>query len=233
LMKMMAGRITPTSGKISIDGKPISPMMAAGLVSYVEAGMKYFNYKVSVLLDLASKIQSGFDREYALSLCRLFQLDINKKYNHLSLGTKTLLTTIIAMATTSRVALLDEPTLGLDVCAREKLNELLLESYTSHPRLIIVSTNLMQEIPIIAERLIIIEAGRILMEIGIDDLGEKGYSLTGPSALVKPLLKDLNCIGKKKANGLLVANIFDERISPPDGVSIGHLSPQDFFDNIV
>jgi ABC-2 type transport system ATP-binding protein len=116
---------------------------------------------------------------------------------------------------------------------RSQFNTLLLESYHANPRLIMVSTHLIDEIAKVTEQLIIIDNGKILLEAGIDDIDEKAYTLSGHSEAVLPLLDGLNCIGKTTAGSVMAAHIFDKRIKPPEGVSIDRMSLQDFFINMV
>jgi ABC-2 type transport system ATP-binding protein len=96
-----------------------------------------------------------------------------------------------------------------------------------------VSTHLIDEIAKAAERLIIINNGRVLLEAGIDEVDEKAYTLSGHAKTVLPLLDGLNCIGKTAAGSVMAAHIYDERIAPPEGVTLDRLSLQDFFINIV
>jgi len=233
LMKLLAGHIAATSGKITIDGKNVSTGKMPDCVSYIESGSVQFNMKVSRLIGTAAELQDGFNHEFALEMIKRFELDPNKKFKALSFGMKTMLTTIIILANTSKVILLDEPTLGFDAVMRHHFNTLLLESYTVCPRVIIVSTHLIDEIEKVTERLIIIDNGRILVEAGIDDIDEKAYTLSGHANAVAPLIDGLNCIGKTEAGSVMAAHIYDDRIAPPEGVAIDRLSLQDFFINIV
>jgi ABC-2 type transport system ATP-binding protein len=146
---------------------------------------------------------------------------------------KTMLTTIITLSNNADVILLDEPTLGFDAIMRDHFNSLLLESYGAHPRIIIVSTHLIDEIAKVTERLIIIDKGRLLMEAGIEEIDEKAYTLSGAVSAVEPLLEGRNCIGKTVMGSVMAAHIYGERIDPPQGVSIDRLSLQDFFINLV
>jgi ABC-2 type transport system ATP-binding protein len=189
--------------------------------------------KASELIDTAAALQDDFDRDFASEMTKRFELNPNKKFKQLSFGMKTMLTTIITLANNSKVILLDEPTLGFDAIMRDQFNTLLLESYQTNPRLIIVSTHLIDEIAKITEQLIIIDNGCILLEAGIDDIDEKAYTLSGSSSLIMPLLDGLNCIGKTTMGSVMAAYIYGERITPPDGVSIDRMSLQDFFINLV
>jgi ABC-2 type transport system ATP-binding protein len=232
-MKLLAGHIAATGGEISVDGTRVSPSLMPENINFIESGSVQFNLKVSELIDAASELQEDFDRDFALEMMKRFDLNPNKKYEKLSFGMKTMLTTIIALSNTANIILLDEPTLGFDAIMRDQFNTLLLESYQEHPRLIMVSTHLIDEIAKVIERLIIIESGKILLEAGIDDIDEKAYTLSGQTSAVTPLLGGLNTIGRQEIGSLMAAHIYDDRIVPPEGVSIDRLSLQDFFINLV
>ncbi|MCL2150566.1 MAG: ABC transporter ATP-binding protein [Dehalococcoidia bacterium] len=233
LMKLMAGHMAATSGQVTVDGRRVLPGQATGSVNYIESGSVQFNMKVSALINTAAELQNGFDRDFAREMVERFELDPHKKYKHLSLGMKTMLTTIITLANNSRVILLDEPTLGFDAIMRNQFNAMLLKSQQAHPRLIIVSTHLIDEIAKVTERLVIIHSGRLLFEAELNDIDEKAYTLAGPSQAVLPLLDNLNCLGKTTVSNFTAAHIYDDRITPPEGVTIERLGLQDFFINIV
>ena len=233
LMKLLAGHIAATDGNITVDGKRVSPVKMPDSVNYIESGSVQFNMRVSELIDTAAELQDGFDRDFAREMAERFELNSKKKFKQLSFGMKTILTTIITLANNSKVILLDEPVLGFDAIMRDQFNTLLLESYYAHPRVIVVSTHLIDEIAKVTEHLIIINNGRLLLEAGIDDIDEKAYTLSGPAKTILPLLDGLNCIGKTTAGSVMAAHIYGDRIAPPDGVNIDRLSLQDFFIHIV
>ena len=232
-LKLLAGHIAVTDGEITVDGKKVSPGHMPESVNFIENGSVQFNMKLKDLIDTAAELQDDFDRDFALEMAGRFELNLNKKFKQLSFGMKTMLNTIITLSNTTSAILLDEPTLGFDAIMRSQFNTLLLESYNAHPRVIIVSTHLIDEIAKVTQRLIIIEQGKILIEAGIEEIDEKAYTLSGQTSVISPLLKDLNCIGKTEIGSLTAAHIYGERISPPDGVQIDRMSLQDFFVNIV
>jgi len=232
-LKLLAGHIPVSKGEIIVDGKSVSPGHMPETVSFIENGSVQFNMRLKSLIETAAELQEDFDKDFANEMMRRFELDPDKKFLQLSFGMKTMLNTIITLSNTSCTILLDEPTLGFDAIMRDQFNTLLLESYQAHPRTIIVSTHLIDEISKVTERLIIIEEGRILLETGIDDIDEKAYTLSGQSAAVLPLLDGLNVIGKQEIGSLMAAYVYDERIVPPEDVSIDRMSLQSFFINLV
>ncbi|MDR2504801.1 MAG: ABC transporter ATP-binding protein [Oscillospiraceae bacterium] len=233
LMKLIAGHINRTDGSVTVNGKEVSVRNMPEDINYVEAGAAQFNMKVSELIEAAAAIQDGFDLDTAKRMAARYQLDGSKRYKHLSFGMKSMLSTILSLANTSRIVMLDEPTLGFDAFMRNQFNTLLAESYELHPRIIIVSTHLIDEIAKVAGSLIIINDGRLLLHTDISDIDERAYTLTGPADTLLPLLDNLNCIGQTRAGGRIAAHIYDRRIEPPQGVTIDNLSPQDFFVQMV
>ena len=233
LMKLLAGHIAATDGDIIVDGKNVSTGYMPECVNFIESNSAQFNMKVSDLIKTAAELQDNFDYNFALEMTSRFELNPNKKYKQLSFGMKTMLTAIITLSNNSKIILLDEPTLGFDAIMRDQFNTLLLESYNSHPRVIIVSTHLIDEIAKVTERFIIINEGKILLEAGIEEIDEKAYTMSGMANVIMPLMNNLNCIGKTTMGSVMAAHIYDNRITPPDGVTIDRMSLQDFFINIV
>jgi len=179
-MKLLAGHIAVSDGEITINDKPVSPGRMPENINFVASGADLFNIKVSSLIDMAAALQDDFDRDFALKMTERFELKPRRKYKGLSFGMKTMLTTIITLANNSRTILLDEPTLGFDPIMRDQFNTLLMDSYSHHPRLIVVSTHQIDEIAKVSERLIIIDKGRILLESDINDIdgaGAENFSL--------------------------------------------------------
>ena len=232
-LKLMAGHIAVTAGVITVEDRKVSPGHMPENIIFIENGSVQFNMKIEALIDTAAELQDDFDLEFAKEMAARFELNLNKKFKQLSFGMKTMLNTIITLSNTRSAVLLDEPTLGFDAIMRDQFNTLLLESYGAHPRLIIVSTHLIDEIAKVTQQLIIIDEGKLLLKTGIEDIDEKAYTLSGQTNLILPLLDGLNCIGKTEIGSLTAAHIYDERIIPPEGAQISRMSLQDFFISIV
>lgn len=161
LLKSIAGYQNITKGVIKVDGRTISTSALAPGVSYIENFAKHFNLPVRRLLQAASQVNPDYDYDFALEMMERFELDGKKKFRQLSLGMKTMVSTIICLASSREVILLDEPVLGFDAIMRVEFYELLKESVRKHPRIIIVSTHIIEEIARTIQKLIIIDKGNI------------------------------------------------------------------------
>ena len=161
LLKSIAGYQNITSGSIQVDGKTISTSALDTGVSYIENFAKHFNLPVQKLLRIASEVNPSYDDEFASEMMERFELDGKKKFHHLSLGMKTMVSTIICLASNKEVVLLDEPVLGFDAIMRVEFYDMLTASFQKHPRIIIVSTHIIEEIAKTIQKLIIIDKGSI------------------------------------------------------------------------
>lgn len=141
LLKSVAGYQNITRGTIQVDGRPISTATLDTGVSYIENFAKHFNLPVRQLLKIAWEVNPEYDYDFASEMTERFELDGKKRFNHLSLGMKTMVSTIICLASNKSAVLLDEPVLGFDAIMRAEFYDMLRESFQKHPRIIIVSTH--------------------------------------------------------------------------------------------
>jgi ABC-type multidrug transport system, ATPase component len=233
LLKLIAGHINASSGKIEVDDKPVSTLNMPECVNFIESRASQFNLKVESLIKIAKQLDEDFDMDFALTVLQKFRLDKKKRYRQLSFGMQTMLTTLMSLASNSKVVILDEPVLGFDAVMRSQFYELLTDSFENHPRLIIVSTHLIDEIAKSAEQLIILDGGKILLQSTINEIDEKAYSITGMTRDVKPALDGLNVIGQKTIGGFTTAFIYDRRIDVPGNLTMQALGLQEFFISMV
>ena len=161
LLKSIAGYQNITDGTIRVDGRRIATSTLDTGVSYIENFARHFNLPVRKLLRIASEVNPSYDYDFASEMMERFELDGKKKFRQLSLGMKTMVSTIICLASSKEVILLDEPVLGFDAIMRVEFYEMLAESFQRHPRIIIVSTHIIEEIAKTIQKLIIIDKGSI------------------------------------------------------------------------
>lgn len=233
LLRSIAGYQAITSGSITIDGEPVSPTSLEMKASYIENFAQHFNLPVRRLLDLAGQLNPEYDQDSALEMMDRFELDGKKKFKHLSLGMKTMLSTIICLASNKSVVLLDEPVLGFDTLMRVEFYEMLTESYRKHPRIIIVSTHIIEEIAKTIDKLIIIDRGRLMFFDTLEAVEEKAFSVSGLRKDVEEAVGKLNVMGWDVAGGLATAFVYDQKPDFPASLEVGPLSLQDFFIQIV
>ena len=233
LLKSIAGYRNITSGTIQVDGRTITTSTLDTGVSYIENFAKHFNLPVRKLLHIASEVNPNYDYDFASEMMERFELDGKKKFNHLSLGMKTMVSTIICLASNKDVILLDEPVLGFDAIMRVEFYDMLAESFQKHPRIIIVSTHIIEEIAKTIQKLIIIDKGSIRFFDTLQAVETKAFCVSGLQKDVEAATRDLNVIRQDAVGGLVTSYIFDTPPAQTASLEIQPLSLQDFFIQMV
>ncbi|MDB3085641.1 ABC transporter ATP-binding protein [Clostridioides difficile] len=228
LLKSIAGYQNISSGSIYVNGGFISTATMDTSVSYIDNFAKHFNLPVKKLIKIAGKLNPSFDNQFAIEMMERFELDGSKKFNKLSLGMKTMVSTIICLSSNKPAILLDEPVLGFDAIMRAEFYSLLTESFSRKPRIIIVSTHIIDEIAKVMQKLIIIDRGALCFFDTLQVIKDKAYSVSGPKQEVEEATKDLNIIGNEQVGGFLTRHIFDVPINS-ESLNIEEMSLQDFF----
>lgn len=232
-LKSVAGYQNITSGQIKVDGKAISTATLDTGVSYIENFAKHFNLPIWKLLRIASEVNAEYDYPFATEMMERFELDGKKKFNQLSLGMKTMVSTIVCLASNRPVVLLDEPVLGFDAIMRVEFYDMLTESFRRHPRIIVVSTHIIEEIAKTIHKLIIIDKGRIRFFDTLQAVEEKAFSVSGLKKDVDAATVNLNVIGQDAVGRLVTSYIFDQPPKQEASLEITPLSLQDFFVQMV
>jgi len=102
---------------------------------------------------------------------------LNVAVRRLSLGQRMRLELVAALLHTPQILFLDEPTIGLDLVAQQKVRDFIYEYNRRHGATIIITSHNMDDLIDLAKRVIVIDHGEILFD---GDLGE----------LVKQFAKD-------------------------------------------
>lgn len=233
LLKSIAGYQNLTEGSIQVDGKTITTAAMETGVSYIENFARHFNLPVKKLLRVASEVNPDYDADFAADMMERFELDGRKKFRQLSLGMKTMVSTIICLASNREVILLDEPVLGFDAIMRVEFYELLTESFQKHPRILIVSTHIIEEIAKTIHKLIILEKGSVRFFDTLQAVEEKAFRVSGLERDVEAATKGRRVIGREAMGGLVTSYLFDTPPAPSGSLDVQPLSLQEFFIQMV
>ena len=126
----------------------------------------------------------NWSQELADQLIDEFQLPMKKRIKKLSRGQLSAVGVIIGLAARAEITFFDEPYLGLDAVARQIFYDRLLEDYTAHPRTVILSSHLIDEVSNLIERVLVIDRGRIIMDEETDAVRDRAANIVGDAAAV-------------------------------------------------
>lgn len=136
-----------------------------------------------------------WDQDAAETLALRFGVGVDKRYRELSRGQRSAVGIIVALASGCSLVLLDEPYLGLDVSKRGEFYRVLTEYAEIGDRTFIISTHHLNEISALLDRVMLIDAGRVVLNGVIDDLMELVLEITGTTEAVDRLISQLGVTG--------------------------------------
>ena len=92
---------------------------------------------------------------------------------------------VVGLAARAEVTLFDEPYAGLDAVARRLFYDRLLADYAEHPRTVVLSTHLIDEVADLLERVVILDHGRVVLDADADDVRGSATTVSGQAAGVE------------------------------------------------
>jgi ABC-2 type transport system ATP-binding protein len=182
LMQLLTGHRVPSDGLVEVFGaRPYENDDVLGRMCFVKEGQRYpDHFRVRDALDAAALLFPHWDGDLAAALVRDFDLPARRPIKKLSRGMNSAVGIIIGLASRAPLTLFDEPYLGLDAVARHLFYDRLLASYAEHPRTILLSTHLIEEIAGLLERVVLLDRGRVLLDTDAESLRGSAVTVTGP-----------------------------------------------------
>ncbi len=172
LMQLLTGQDFATSGTIRVFGE--TPVENAGVlqnVCFIKESQKYpDDFKVKHVLTSAPWFFRNWDADFANRLVSDFRLPVDRRVKKLSRGQLSSVGVIVGLASRAPITFFDEPYLGLDAVARQLFYDRLLEDSSDHPRTVILSTHLIDEVSNLLEHVLVIDNGRIIIDESADAL---------------------------------------------------------------
>lgn len=187
VMHMITAQIFPTEGEISVFGEaPYENNRVLSQICFVKESQKYpDSYKVIDVLEAAALFFPNWDAGYAHELVREFNLPLKRRVKKLSRGMLSSVGIILGLASRAPLTIFDEPYLGLDAVARSQFYNRLIADYTEHPRTVILSTHLIDEVSQLLEHVIVIDNGSIILNEDAEALRGRAVRIAGHTSKVE------------------------------------------------
>ncbi len=172
--KAILGLISADSGKITLLGKDIknfspSDKEKLGVVLSDSGFSEYLTVKdiISILKGLYREFDGDFFREQL----KKFNLPLDKKIKEFSTGMKAKLKVLAAVSHNASFLILDEPTAGLDVIARDELLLILREFMEKDSeRAILISSHISSDLESLCDDIYMIHEGKIILHADTDEI---------------------------------------------------------------
>ena len=122
----------------------------------------YPNKTIRQLMNVTRKFYKNFDEKKFDEVCKIFNLDLDKKLEQLSSGMKVKYSVAVALSHQAELLILDEPTSGLDPVSRDEILDIFREIVKSGDRAILFSTHITSDLDKCASNITYIHDGEIV-----------------------------------------------------------------------
>ena len=174
IFKAILGLISIDGGTINILGKHLQEFNAKDKqelgVALSDSGFSGY-LSINDIIPVLNHLYNDFDKPFFIQQLQRFQLPLNKKIKEFSTGMKAKLKVLIALSHHAKLLILDEPTAGLDIIARDELLEMLREFMEKdEERSILISSHISSDLETLCDEIYMIHEGKIIMHEDTDIL---------------------------------------------------------------
>ena len=171
--KAVLGLIRTESGIVELFGKRPEEITSEDKERLgVELADSGFSGYLSIrdLIPVLKAMYHQFDQTYFEEQCRRFELPMTKKIKEFSTGMKRKLQVLAAISHHADLLILDEPTAGLDVLARDEMLTMLREYMEIEGRAILISSHISSDLEDFCDDIYMIDHGQVILHEETDTL---------------------------------------------------------------
>ncbi|NIK77103.1 ABC-2 type transport system ATP-binding protein [Paenibacillus castaneae] len=209
IMHMITAQLFATSGKLKVFGEhPYENNRVLTQICFIKESQKYPDtFRIIDVLEVSASLFSNWDRDFAFSLINDFNLPLKRRLKKLSRGMLSAVGIVIGLASRAPLTIFDEPYLGLDAVSRSLFYNRLIEDYSEHPRTVVLSTHLIDEVSQLLEHVLVIDNGRLLINEDAEALRGQAITIVGPSSKVEDFISGRNVISREPFGSLVSATV--------------------------
>ncbi|RQP11484.1 MAG: ABC transporter ATP-binding protein [Microbacteriaceae bacterium] len=209
LMQLLTGQEFATAGTIEVFGEnPVENARVLDRVCFIKESQRYpEDFRVKHVLRSAPWFFPEWDQDFAEKLVERFRLPVNRRVKRLSRGQLSAVGVIVGLASRAPLTFFDEPYLGLDAVARQLFYDTLLADFAEHPRTVVLSTHLIDEVSNLLEHVVVIDDGRIIIDADADELRGSAVDVVGVRSAVEAFTAGREVLHRNALGGLATATV--------------------------
>jgi ABC-2 type transport system ATP-binding protein len=186
LMRIVTGQEFPTSGAVRVFGEaPAENDAVLRRMVFVREEQSYPDFRVGHAIRVASWFYPNWTEELAQQLLADFDLPPRRRIKKLSRGMRSAVGIVIGLAARAELTLFDEPYAGLDAVARQLFYDRLLADFAEHPRTVVLSTHLIDEVADLLEHVVVLDRGRVALDAPAEEVRGAAMTVSGPATVVE------------------------------------------------
>jgi ABC-2 type transport system ATP-binding protein len=213
LLRSLAGFLFPQGGRIDVLGFEPRRRQPAFLQQVFLLPEEFHLPAISI--DNWVRHLAGFYPRYSHEQFRRniagFDIPLEGNMQEMSYGQQKKLLISFALAINASLLLMDEPTNGLDILSKSQFRKVIAGSLDEH-QCILISTHQVKDLENLIDRILVIEAGKILFNQGMDTISQKlTFTLSiDPEQTAQALYSESSL----KGNALVLPNTYGEDSRP-------------------
>ena len=177
-IKVLLGMVHPTKGRARVfdlaADVPASSLAIRKRTAYVGEDKDLYDFMtVEDMVHFTSGFFPTWRADVAARYLRVFDLPAGRRVKALSKGMRTKLSLVLALSRGAELLMLDEPTSGLDPAATEDVLQSIVKHVAEDGTTVFFSSHQIAEVEQIADRVAMIDSGRVAVTGAIDDLRER------------------------------------------------------------
>jgi len=203
-MRLLLGLLRAHGGRITVLGEEMPESHTSVLVKtgYVpERPHVYPSLTVSEAIAFHRAFYPTWDQQWADDLQRQFTLEADRRISTLSKGESGKLLMLLALAQRPELLVLDEPTDGLDPVVRRDILAAVLEYVTDCEATVLISSHLVHELERICDWVGVMDKGRLVAEMPMQDFKSGMKRLRVSDAPVAVASAPFTVLSRERGNG--------------------------------
>lgn len=204
IIRLMMDLLEPNTGEIKILGRQMkeSAKWIKNKIGFVYSEI-YFNqqWNIKKLENIIAPFYSNWDSDIFHQYLERFNIPSHLKIKNFSSGMKMKLSLAIALSHHAELFILDEPTSGLDPIVRNEVLEILQQELIDENKTVFISTHIISDLEKIADYLVYIKEGNLVLEGYCDDIKDKYFIVKGDNKDLDDELNQLLLYKENKQTG--------------------------------
>ena len=173
-IKAILGLVKPTSGSVKVFGKEagsLTPRDKENIGAALSDSMFSSLLSVDDIIAVLRAMYRNFDEPFFREMCAKLNVPLNKQLKEFSTGMKAKVKVLTAISHRAALLILDEPTAGLDVEARNEIISFLKEYVGSHDCTILISSHISSDLEGLCDEFHLFSGGKIILHETGDNIG--------------------------------------------------------------
>ncbi|MEZ4950250.1 MAG: ABC transporter ATP-binding protein [Saprospiraceae bacterium] len=174
LLKIISGLLFPKQGTCHVINHKPGQRLPSFLseVYYVPEELYIPSVKIKEFVNTYAPFYPRFDQARFDKYLDVFEISAENKMDALSYGQKKKAILAFGLASNVQLLILDEPTNGLDIPSKSQFRKVLTDAVSDEVT-VIISTHQVRDLASLMDPIIIIENGKVLLQMSIEEIARK------------------------------------------------------------